>query len=194
MSPGEADSKKRTFDLPDESATHALARALAGLAKPGDVIALAGDLGVGKTSFARAFINALPSPRGAAGGAESGEEEVPSPTFTLVQIYERAPAPVWHVDLYRIEQPGETDELGLETDELGLEDAFASAITLIEWPERLGSRLPLDRLDLCLSYGDAPNARRAVLRAHGGWRARLAGAGLENLGSAGAAPEAQAHV
>jgi tRNA threonylcarbamoyladenosine biosynthesis protein TsaE len=186
MSPSEAGSERRTFDLPDESATHALARALAGMAGPGDVIALAGDLGVGKTSFARAFINALPAPWGTAGGGEGDEEEVPSPTFTLVQVYERAPAPVWHVDLYRIEQPEEAEELGLE-------DAFASAITLIEWPERLGGRLPADRLDLRLSYGDAPDARRAVLQAHGGWWARLAGAGLENLASAGGGPEVEAH-
>ncbi len=186
MSPGKAGSEGRAFDLPDESATHALARALAGMAKPGDVIALAGDLGVGKTSFARAFINALSPPRGSAGGTEAGQEEVPSPTFTLVQIYERAPAPVWHVDLYRIEEPGETDELGLE-------DAFVSAITLIEWPERLGPRLPADRLELCLSYGDAPNARRAVLRTHGTWHARLAGAGLESLVPADASPGASAH-
>jgi tRNA threonylcarbamoyladenosine biosynthesis protein TsaE len=148
--------------LPDEAATLALARDLAALAGPGDVIALSGDLGAGKTTFARAFINALPPPAAAA----TGPEDVPSPTFTLLQIYDRAPAPVWHVDLYRLNRPEEAAELGLE-------DAFAEAITLIEWPERLGALLPLERLDISLLYAEAPNARRAILSGTGAWPARL---------------------
>ncbi|HEY2111322.1 MAG TPA: tRNA (adenosine(37)-N6)-threonylcarbamoyltransferase complex ATPase subunit type 1 TsaE, partial [Dongiaceae bacterium] len=78
---------ERRLDLPDEAATASLARAVAALARPGDVIALRGDLGAGKTLFARAFI---------------GEADVPSPTFTLVQIYDGAHGRIWHFDLYRL--------------------------------------------------------------------------------------------
>ena len=144
--------------LPDEAATEALARRVAACAVAGDVIALYGDLGAGKTVFARAFINALPG----------GPEEVPSPTFTLAQTYERKPAPVWHFDLYRLERAEEVYELGFE-------DALAHAISLIEWPERLGPLLPADRLDLHLEFADAPDARRAELVGHGSWGRRLKG-------------------
>jgi tRNA threonylcarbamoyladenosine biosynthesis protein TsaE len=169
MSPAQLGALLLRVDLPDEAATAHLARRLAALARGGDVIALWGDLGAGKTLFARAFINALPRP---GGGAETApEEEVPSPTFTLVQVYDRAPAPVWHIDLYRIEDPSEARELGLD-------EAFAEGISLIEWPDRLGDRLPAGRLDLVLDFVERPESRRAGL--HGGpdWRARLAEAGL----------------
>jgi tRNA threonylcarbamoyl adenosine modification protein YjeE len=146
-------------DLPDEAATAALAARIAALAAPGDVIALKGDLGAGKTSFARAFIRA----RGDA------HEEVPSPTFTLVQIYEAAFGVIWHFDLYRLSTADEAWELGIE-------DAFASGISLIEWPERLGPLLPLHRLDVTLDFGDQPHARRAFIVGDAGWQARLAGA------------------
>jgi len=150
--------------LDSEAATAALARALAALARPGDVIALSGELGSGKTSFARGFINALP--RTDAPGLAGAQEEVPSPTFTLVQIYERAPAPVWHFDLYRLKAPEEVLELGLE-------EALGEAIVLIEWPERLGAFLPAARLDVVLRFGAAPDAREAELIGGGDWRARL---------------------
>ena len=117
----------------------ALAAALAAVLRPGDTIALSGDLGAGKSTFARALIRAL-----GWGG------EVPSPTFTLVQGYELPDVrvPVWHVDLYRLAGPDDADALGLfETD----------AALVIEWPERLGNRLPLDALRLTISgSGDAP--------------------------------------
>ncbi len=145
-----------SLDLPNAAATAALAQAVAGRARQGDVIALFGDLGTGKTSFARAFILALPG-----GQAET----VPSPTFTLVQVYDRVPAPVWHFDLYRLERPEEVYELGFE-------DALAQGISLIEWPERLGPLLPRDRLEISLTYAADPNARRAELRGHGAWAAR----------------------
>ena len=148
----------RTLDLPDESATAALARALAARARSGDVIALWGDLGTGKTVFARAFINARPG----------APEEVPSPTFTLAQVYERGPVPVWHFDLYRIERPEEVVELGFE-------EAVAEGIVLIEWPERLGPLLPRERLDVRLDFGSGENARRAALTGHGPWAERLKG-------------------
>ncbi len=152
-----------SFELPDEAATAALARDLAALALAGDVIALTGELGTGKTAFARAFINALPPPGGAAPGPP---EEVPSPTYTLLQIYQRAPAPVWHFDLYRLERPGDARELGFE-------EALGQAIALIEWPERLGPLLPAERLEVRLAFGARPSARRATLVGTGAWPARL---------------------
>jgi len=132
--------------LPALRDTEALARGLARLLRPGDVLALRGDLGAGKTALARALIRALPGPPGGPGSAES--EEVPSPTFTLVQSYPRQPAEVWHFDLYRIEQPEEVYELGIE-------EALAGGIVLIEWPERMEALLPEDRLDITLTYAPA---------------------------------------
>lgn len=158
------------LDLPDEDATCAVAARLAGLLRAGDVIALWGGLGVGKTVFARALVRAR------AGAAI----EVPSPTFTLVQIYERGDAEggdgeaadVFHFDLYRIEAPEEALELGID-------DAFAGGIALIEWPDRLGPFLPARRLDLVFSdVVDRPGARRLELAGHGDWPRRLAEAGL----------------
>jgi tRNA threonylcarbamoyladenosine biosynthesis protein TsaE len=138
-------------ELPDEAATAGLARRVAALARPGDVIALRGDLGAGKTLFARAFI---------------GEEDVPSPTFTLVQIYDRPMGRVWHFDLYRLKSPEEAVELDIE-------DAFAEGISLIEWPERLGTLLPRERLEVALDFGASPTARRARLEGRGRWAQRL---------------------
>ncbi len=186
MNPSDSPPLVARVELPDEAATARLARRLAGLARPGDLFALRGDLGAGKTTFARAFINALARnahDRPEQAGGASWDEEVPSPTFTLVQIYERAPAPVWHVDLYRIEDPAEARELGLE-------EAFADAICLIEWPERLGASLPAARLDVALGFADSADARRATLRGGAEWRARLAGCGL----AAPSTAAAEAHV
>ena len=156
------------FDLPDEAATAALAARIAAQARAGDVIALRGELGVGKTSFARAFIRARGDPG----------EEVPSPTFSLVQIYEAQiyeaqldeaeAAPVWHFDLYRLDAAEEAWELGIE-------EAFAGGISLIEWPERLGPLLPHHRLDIAFEFGEEPQARRAVCTAAAAWQMRLAG-------------------
>ena len=123
------------------------------------MIALRGPLGSGKTSFARAFIRAL----------GRGDEEVPSPTFTLVEIYANPPHPaIWHFDLYRLEATEEVYELGIE-------DAWAEGISLIEWPERIEALLPRERLDLALAPGDAPAVRVATLGASPIWRERLAG-------------------
>jgi tRNA threonylcarbamoyladenosine biosynthesis protein TsaE len=131
-------------ELADERATLALGARLAGEAARGDVFALKGALGAGKTTLARGFIRALTTP----------EEEVPSPTFTLVQGYDSRKGPLWHFDLYRLEDPEEAWELGIE-------DAFADGISLIEWPERLGPLLPARRRDVTLEM--AGIGRRAVL-------------------------------
>jgi tRNA threonylcarbamoyladenosine biosynthesis protein TsaE len=152
--------EQRTIHLSDETATVNLARGVAGIATPRDVIALWGELGAGKTTFARAFINALPRPDSAA------PEEVPSPTFTLVQVYRRAPAPIWHIDLYRLEHAEEAYELGLE-------EALAEGISLIEWPDRLGPLLPFLRLDIRLEFGAEPQARVATLQGSETWPRRL---------------------
>ena len=141
--------------------TAALAGVVAGVAGRGDVIGLSGDLGAGKTTFARAFIHA----RDQAAGA-SVHEEVPSPTFTLVQIYQCGDVPVWHFDLFRIAKPEDAIELGID-------EAFSTAIPLIEWPERLGSLCPRDRLDIRLEMVDGGAARKARLTGHGSWAARL---------------------
>ncbi len=142
--------------LADRAATRRLARRLARLARPGDVIGLGGALGAGKTTLARDFIAAL-----------SGQaHEVPSPTFTLVQAYELGAVTVWHFDLFRVVAPEDVFELGFE-------DALAEGISLIEWPERLGPLLPADRLDVTLEQGPAPDARIARIAAHGEWIARL---------------------
>lgn len=144
----------RAVALPDAAATVALGRRLGGQLRRGDVVCLSGGLGAGKTTLARGAIEAW---TGAA-------EEVPSPTYTLVQTYEGARGPLWHVDLYRLTRPEDAWELGLE-------DAFADAACLIEWPERLQGRLPRDRLDITL--GSEGAGRRAALTAHGAWRTRL---------------------
>lgn len=158
-------SKSFNIEVPlkDEAATRRLAAELARVVRPGDVIALWGDLGCGKTAFARAFINALPGPDG-----EVLREEVPSPTFTIVQVYERAPAEVWHLDLYRLENPDDVVELGLE-------DVLGEAIFLIEWPSRMASLLPEERLDLKLTFDEENPAtgRKAELNARGGWHRRI---------------------
>jgi tRNA threonylcarbamoyladenosine biosynthesis protein TsaE len=145
-----------TLDLVDEAATCRLAASLARLAVPGDVIALIGDLGSGKTALARAFIRTL----------VGSDEEVPSPTFTLVQTYYYENGTIWHFDLYRLEKVEDALELGIE-------DAFAEGISLIEWPERLGGWLPRERLTVTLSAGPRPDARRVHLTGGPAWTNRF---------------------
>ena len=146
-----------TIELANEAATADLARRLAPTLKPGDIVALHGDLGAGKTSFARALIRAL-------SGTDGAEREVPSPTFTLVQSYDTPAGRVHHFDLYRIQSP---DELA----EIGWDEALADGIVLVEWPERAGNLLPGRRLEIALAFGAGAETRRAALLPEGGWMA-----------------------
>jgi tRNA threonylcarbamoyladenosine biosynthesis protein TsaE len=139
----------------DEAATAALARDLARLARPRDVITLTGTLGAGKTSLARAFISAL-----------GGGDEVPSPTFTLLQVYDTPGATIYHFDLYRLEAPEDAFEIGIE-------DAFADGISLIEWPDRLGPYLPRERLDVTIRQGLHETERRFEFAGSADWLMRL---------------------
>ena len=127
--------------LADEEATARLGSRLAAVARPGDVITLSGPLGVGKTALARGFISAL-----------GYEGEVPSPSFAIVQPYEDLDPPVWHIDLYRIEEASEIEELGL--------DSGADAVLLIEWPDRAGPDDWPEALVLSLDF--SPNGERIL--------------------------------
>ena len=142
------------FRLEGEAATARLGAAVAAELKVGDVVCLSGPLGAGKSTLARGLIRALTSP----------DEEVPSPTFTLVQFYDGA-TPVAHFDLYRLTSPDEAFELGLDE---ALEDGAA----VIEWPQRLEGRLPPDRLDIEIAFDETGEGRRARLTPHGAWEGR----------------------
>jgi tRNA threonylcarbamoyladenosine biosynthesis protein TsaE len=141
-------------DLPDEAATTRLGEAVSRALRSGDLVCLSGPLGAGKSSLARGLIRALTSP----------DEEVPSPTFTLVQSYDGA-LPIAHFDLYRLTSPDEAFELGLD-------EALEEGAAVVEWPQRLGGRLPEDRLDIELAFNDKGEGRRARLTPHGAWEGR----------------------
>lgn len=146
-----------TMHLEGEAATAALAAKLSLVARAGDVILLAGDLGSGKSSFARAFLRAL---------LKNDAAEVPSPTFTLLQLYEAARIPAAHADLYRL---GSADEAA----ELGLADLARNHVVLVEWPERLeGESLSPDTLTI--RFAIAGDGRSVALSGAGSWPARLA--------------------
>jgi tRNA threonylcarbamoyl adenosine modification protein YjeE len=144
-----------TILLTDIAATETLAGGLAPLVGATDVIALHGDLGAGKTTFVRALLRVL--------GIEG---EVPSPTYTLMQTYESAAFPVYHFDLYRLKKAEELEEIGFD-------DACADGLVLIEWPERAGTFMPKDRLDLRFSF-DERGGRQVSLLPQGRWKDRLA--------------------
>lgn len=137
----------RTWSLPDAEATTALGVWLAARLQPGDCLLLEGPIGSGKTHLARALIQALLA-------AEGRFEDVPSPTFTLVQVYDTARSEIWHADLYRLSHPQEVIELGLD-------EAFETAICLIEWPDRLGPLTPPGALHL--RYEAEGEGRRLTL-------------------------------
>jgi len=147
-----------SLSLADEGATARLGAALAHRVRPGDVIALKGGLGAGKTALARALLRA-------ASGAP--ELAVPSPTFTLVELYDTPTGPIRHFDLYRLRDADEVAELGWD-------EARAEGAILVEWPERLGATLPANTLTIELAQGASADARVATLDLAGDWAARLA--------------------
>lgn len=141
--------------LPDEAATEALGSELASMLRPGDVVALSGDLGAGKTTLARGILTAL-----------GLEEEAPSPSFAIVQPYDlpEVRLPVWHVDLYRLDDATDAEELGLD-------EARDYAVLLVEWPERLGASLWSDALQLRLEIGEG-GARCLTAEVPPAWEGR----------------------
>ncbi len=133
-----------------------VARKLAGICKAGRVIALWGNLGVGKTTFARSLIKTL----------VPDAAEIPSPTFALVQTYCTGLFDVWHFDLYRLHHPEEALELSIE-------EAWHNSLVLIEWPERLGHLLPDDRLDVRIDFAKLPNHRQVQICGSRAWDDQL---------------------
>ena len=138
--------------LEDEAATVAVGEALAKVLRAGDVVAMTGDLGAGKTTLVRGLLHALGH-----GG------EVPSPSFAIVQPYEDLDPPVWHADLYRLENPAELAELGL--------DSLGDEILIVEWPERAGQGAWPDALRLSLEILD-PQRRRLTAETPAAWEGR----------------------
>ncbi|HXZ21728.1 MAG TPA: tRNA (adenosine(37)-N6)-threonylcarbamoyltransferase complex ATPase subunit type 1 TsaE [Pseudolabrys sp.] len=147
-----------TAALADEAATYRLMTDIAALIEPGDLITLSGDLGAGKTTFARALIRHL---------AGDQSIEVPSPTFTLIQTYVLPRFTLMHADLYRLTSQAELTELGLE-------DVPEGTVTVVEWPDRATGLLPADRLDieLILSPKHGPSVRNACVTGYGGFARR----------------------
>jgi tRNA threonylcarbamoyl adenosine modification protein YjeE len=148
-----------TVTLADEEATRRLMVDVAEALRPGDTVTLSGDLGAGKTSFARALIRHL---------AGDPAVEVPSPTFTLMQAYELPRFTLMHADFYRLSGPSELAELGFD-------DIAPEAVTLIEWPDRAAAALPTDRLDIAFSLLplEGPTFRHARVTGHGSFAARV---------------------
>ena len=138
--------------LPDLAATEAFARRVAAAVRPGDAILLSGDLGAGKTAFARAFLRAA---------ADDPALDVPSPSFTLVQTYETGRGVVHHFDLWRLDGPAALAELGW--------DDACEDIVLVEWPDRLGPLTPAGALRLSFTLGEG----EARIVAMEGWSGRL---------------------
>jgi tRNA threonylcarbamoyl adenosine modification protein YjeE len=145
--------------LANEQATRRLAVDLASVLKPGDLVTLSGDLGAGKTAFARALIRHL---------AADETRDVPSPTFTLVQTYALPRFAVVHADLYRVTHAGELAELGVD-------EAAENAVVLLEWPDRAADVLPADRLDIAFTLAPnlGPNQRNAEITGHGAFAPRI---------------------
>ncbi|MDB5427972.1 MAG: hypothetical protein JWR47_3665 [Phenylobacterium sp.] len=142
--------------LEDEAATARLGAAIAGRLQAGETVCLSGPLGAGKSTVARALIRAL----------TTADEEVPSPTFTLVQFYEGLRLKIAHFDLYRLSNPDEAYEIGLD-------EALDEGAAVIEWPERLQGRLPANRLDVEIALDKA--GRSVRLTPHGAWEGRMKG-------------------
>ena len=150
-------SGTRDWGLPDAAATTRLGAAIAPRLAPGETVLLYGPLGMGKSTLARGLIRALTRP----------DEDVPSPTFTLVQFYDSEP-PVAHFDLYRLTRPEEAAEIGLD-------EALDVGCAVIEWPERLGEDpahwLGPDRLSVTLT--ETGEGRHATVSGSGAWESKL---------------------
>ena len=138
--------------LKDEAATLAIGAQLAALLQPGDVVTMTGDLGAGKTTFVRGLLQAL-----------GHDGEVPSPSFAIVQPYEELAPPVWHADLYRVEDRSELAELGL--------DSLADSVLIVEWPERAGAGAWPEALRLSLEI-TGPSRRRLTAEVPAAWEGR----------------------
>lgn len=151
-------SSYTSVKLKDRSESFQLAVSIAKMADIGDVIGLMGPIGIGKTAFARAFIRSISDPN----------EIVPSPTYTLMQLYDSGAVPIYHYDLYRIQTEIELEELGLDT-------AAAEGITLIEWPDRVGALGGHSRLNIKFEASEGGSASSRTVSFEGGasWETRL---------------------
>lgn len=143
-------ASSQVIELCSEDETDSLARRISANLKAGDVLLLEGPIGAGKTRFARAVIQARLNALGL-------HEDVPSPTYTLVQTYKAGGLEIWHADLYRLSNPGEAIELGLD-------EALNNAICLIEWPDRLGLSVPDRAITLNFALRDDPGHRSLTVR------------------------------
>lgn len=153
-----------SLTLADQDQTEALARQMAPLLRAGDVLLLSGSIGAGKSTFARAVIRAATG---------NPAEDVPSPTFTLVQSYETPQGEIWHSDLYRLGHPDEVFELGLY-------EAFETAICLVEWPDRLGDLAP--ETALALEFTAGYPAHQLTISGDAIWAERLSSLALAARG------------
>jgi tRNA threonylcarbamoyladenosine biosynthesis protein TsaE len=138
--------------LADEAATAAVGEQLARVLRPGDVVAMTGNLGAGKTTLVRGLLHGL-----------GHEGEVPSPSFAIVQPYEDVDPPVWHADLYRVDDPAELTEIGL--------DSLGEGVLVVEWPERAGQGAWPEALRLSLEI-TGPKRRRLTAEVPAAWEGR----------------------
>ncbi len=148
-----------TYFAADVAALMALGARLCPLLKTGDVLTLTGELGAGKTTLARGLIQS----------ALGTAQDVPSPTYTLVQSYELSHYELWHCDLYRLAAPDDVLELGLI-------DMEADIVSLIEWPDKMGGHLNPQALNCHITFKDG--GREVVLSGPAHWRSRLEGLGI----------------
>lgn len=151
MNDADMPDHQTSITLSGAAATARLAVSLAPRLRAGDVVLIEGPIGAGKSHFCRSLIQHLLA-------TEGRSEDVPSPTYTLVQVYELEGVEIWHADLYRLTTPDDVFELGLD-------EAFERSICLVEWPDRLGDTSPADALTLRLVQADDPETRTAILSA-----------------------------
>ncbi len=161
MGASSAVTRTSQVELADLDATAVLAVAVSSQLRPGDMVGLAGPLGAGKTAFARYLIAARCKQAG-----QAPPNEVPSPTFTLIQTYDIGDEILSHFDLYRLDRPEDCQELGFD-------DSLSEGPVLVEWPDRLGPFTPADRLDMTFVFDGLEDARSVGLAAHGSWMDRL---------------------